>query len=161
MQGQTDTTVAIVAIVATALAGVVGPAVAGLFARARQRADHAEARRMDRLVEQRRLLYEAMDMLTSFTDTMASGRESIPRAEADALLTPFAAHQLRLWALFGRESDVARAYSKCIDAVAVLSVMMIHAEGTDAQQKIDAAQGKFIAARDQLVVVAEPYLTAR
>jgi hypothetical protein len=157
VEGQTDTTVAIVAIVATALAGVIGPTIAGLFARARQRAEQREARRMDTIAERRRLIYEALDQITAFEHTLTDTRKAV---SADTMVTQFAAHRLRLMALFGPDSDVATAYQDCTNAVAVVVVMITKAEGPSSKQKISNAQQQANAARDRLVATVRPHLTA-
>ena len=155
MEGQTDTTVAIVAIVATALAGIIGPTIAALFARARQQAEQREARRMDTLAERRRLIYEALDQITAFEHVVATKARA---TDAQTMVTEFAAHRLRLMALFGSDSDVATAYQDCTNAVGTLAIMVGRAEGPGAEQKISNAQQAANAARDRLVAIVRPYL---
>lgn len=56
--------------------------------------------------------------------------------------------------------DVATAYQECTNALGVLAVMLLKAEGPGAEQKISEAQEKANVARDRLVAAVQPYVLA-
>jgi hypothetical protein len=148
----------IVAIVATALAGIIGPTIAGVFGLLRQRREQAAARRMDTLSERRRLIYEALDQLTALeTRFQPLGGAADPLSPHEMAIA-FSSHRLQLRALFGPESDVASAYQECVNWIGV--VLALKANGAS-EEEIKQAQEKANAARDRLVGVVGPHLVTR
>ena len=129
MEGQTDTTVAIVAIAITGLVGVLGPTIAGLFGLHRQR----EQLDFDRAQERREALRETLGRASALIQeqiwSMSPGSSDLWTEEASeknrrlgALARESVLHNQRMLLWLTPEDLIVKAYGRTVTAIIDLAV---------------------------------------
>lgn len=156
MHTQTDNTVAIVALGVTASVALLGAFIAAWFQRSRQRDELRQARHLDLIQEQRRVIFAALEQLVQLDLLFDS--PSLLKAESEAVTAAFTVQLLRLMSLFGRDGELGRAYQQASNELGAL----VRATWMDSAATSDAAKVELRisanAARDRFVEAAKPYL---
>jgi hypothetical protein len=161
LRGPTDNTVAIIGLAVAGIVGLVGPVIAGLFERSRQRTALNHAAELDAITEQRRVIYEALEMLVRL-DRMRFTPENVINQSVQELANTsvFATHRLKLLALFGPGANVASSYDAAVFASIMRAVTDVTSPGDAGKTKRQEAQLDANAKKDDFVTMVKPYLVA-